>query len=194
VKFVAHPDLAPADSACRYAHPDEPMKPGGPSWRDHLTRYNTGAADNPDGLFPAHRLYSPPAYGQLVAKLGAKRVYILSAGWGLVRADFLTPQYDITLKAGVEPYKRRGPRDRYADYCHLSDAGTDPVVFFGGKGYLPLFCRLTARIRAERIVPFNSRTPPEAPGCRLVRYETDMRTNWHYGCVADFLAGRLTFA
>jgi len=67
-------------------------------------------------------------------------------------------------------------------------------VFFGGKDYLPLFRRLTRAVRAERVVCYNSGVRPQVPGCRLVRYETAMRTNWHYACAADFAAGRIAVA
>ena len=47
---------------------------------------------------------------------------------------------------------RRMRSDQYQDFCMLpSDAGED-VVFFGSKGYLPLFCSLTNDIKATRTV------------------------------------------
>ena len=33
----------------------------------------------------------------------------------------------------------------------------DPIVFVGGKDYLPLFCRVTAPQGAQKVVFFNSR-------------------------------------
>jgi hypothetical protein len=75
----------------------------------------------------------------------------------------------------------------------MDDDVKGPVLFFGGKDYVPLFCDLTARLRAERIVFFNSNEPPEAAGCSLVKYRTRTRTNWHYECVDAFLADRLPY-
>ena len=191
IKFVAHPQFAPSDGAYTLARPDDLVPPDGKIWRNLVAEYNESSAGNPLGLFPAYRLYLNRAYGALVDRFGEKSVYILSAGWGLIRANFLTPQYDITFRAGAEPFKRRRQPDLYADFCQLTDDGVEQVLFFGGKDYLPLFCRLTAAFRAERIVFFNSQTSPDAPGCRVVRYETTMRTNWHYACVNEFVAGNL---
>ena len=155
-----------------------------------------GAADLL-GLNRAHicvRNHKNRAYVDLVERLGTRSVYVLSAGWGLIRSDFLTPQYDITFRGSAQRYKRRRQRDVYLDFCQLQDVGDGPVLFFGGKDYLPLFAKLTADLRAERVVFFNSNTPPQVPGCALVRYETTAKTNWHYGCVCAFLDGRLSFS
>ncbi len=191
IKFVAHPLHAPYHESYVLARPDDLAEAESNTWRNLVANYNKSAAENPYGLFPAYRLYLNLAYGALVEKFGEKSVYILSAGWGLIRSDFLTPQYDITFSASAEPFKRRRQRDPYADFCHLTDDGEEKVLFFGGKDYLPLFCRLTAALSAERVVFFNSLMPPSAPGCRLVRYETTIRTNWHYACVNDLVAGNI---
>ena len=58
----------------------------------------------------------------------------------------------------------------------------EQVVFFGSKEYVPLFAALTGRVRNERVVFYNSVTPPLAPGCKLVTFETRTRTNWQYEC------------
>lgn len=192
IKFVAHPEHAPLGETYPLARPDDFAKTNGDTWRNLVADYNQSRTGNPFGLFPAYRLYSNPAYRAVVEKFGEKSVYILSAGWGLIRSDFLTPQYNITFSASAERFKRRLQRDPYADFCHLSDDGAGQILFFGGKDYLPLFCRLTAALDARRIVFFNSKTAPKTPGCLLVRYETTMRTNWHYACVNDFLRDKIT--
>ena len=71
-------------------------------------------------------------------------------------------------------------------------ADTDEqVVFLGGKDYLPLFTRLTAPVRSARTVFYNSATLPDAPDCRLVRFSTTTRTNWHYECADALVRGDL---
>jgi hypothetical protein len=79
----------------------------------HLVRFysildvlekNVGGARNPLGLYPAYRLYENRVYGRLVEAFGVENIYILSAGWGLIRADFLTPYYDITFSHSAEGY------------------------------------------------------------------------------------------
>ncbi len=191
VIFVADPKTAPADGNHIYARPDDPCD-AGTSWRDLLLKYNEQAAcDNPLGLYPAYRLYGNPVYERLVDRFGLQKAYILSAGWGLIRADFLTPYYDITFSASAERYKRRRKTHRYYDFRMLSDHADEEILFFGGKDYLPLFCSLTAAIKTGRTVFYNSVRAPQATGCVLKRFETSTRTNWHYECANAFLDGTI---
>lgn len=191
VKFVAHPELVVGDFAGLLDLPDNRPDGSAKSWRDLLKEYNKDRNGNPFGLFPAWRLYLNPAYNNVIARFGEPSVYILSAGWGLIRSDYLIPQYDITFSASADPINRRKSKDQYLDFCQLTANEGDHVVFFGGKSYLPLFCRLTEKSKAERIIYYNSQSVPHTPGCRLIRYETKMRTNWHYACANDFASGKL---
>ncbi len=193
VGFVAHPEVAVPDDRL-LARPDDPVPDVSGTWRGLVAAYDASPGGNPYGLHPAFRLYSNPCYAALVARFGTGKVLILSAGWGLIRSDFLTPQYDITFSNAAHPSRKRRAGDRYEDFCHLPADADGPVVFFGGKDYLPLFRRLTRAVRAERVVFYNSGVRPQVPCCRLVRYETAMRTNWHYACAADFAAGRIAVA
>jgi hypothetical protein len=118
-----------------------------------------------------------------------RKVYILSAGWGLIAADFLTPYYDITFSQSAEGYKRRRKPDRYDDFRMLPNDVAEEIVFFGGKDYLPLFCSLTSAIRSKKTVFYNSARRPEVTGCALKRFETTTQTNWHYECANAFLDG-----
>ncbi len=113
-----------------------------------LERCNAEPREIPLGLLPAWRLYRHPTYELLFRRIGPERLYVLSAGWGLVRADFLVPNYDITFsKAGNVPkFKRRGGQDVYNDF-ELPSGIADPLVFFGGRDYIPLFTKLTARAK-----------------------------------------------
>ena len=124
-------------------------------------------------------------------RFGVEQVYILHAGWGLIKADFLTPYYDITFSRGqnVDPYKRRAKTDLYRDFCMLPHGLDEEIVFFGGKDYLPLFCLLTANANGERKVFYNAGQAPQASGCVLERFETRTRTNWQYECANEFLQG-----
>jgi len=94
------------------------------------------------GLLPPYRLYAHDAYGALADKFDVKNVFILSAGWGLIPATFLTPYYDITFSASADSWKRRRREDPYDDFSLIPDDGED-IVFLGGKDYIPLFCRPT---------------------------------------------------
>jgi hypothetical protein len=194
VKFVAHPERVSATERAGYilARPDD-LASDGRSWRALVLDYNAGAAsrDNPAGLFEASRLYEPSAYSLLVERFSPENVFILSAGWGLIRSDLLTPNYDITFSSQADDGKRRRRRDVFQDLMQLDMASTEPIVFLGGKDYLALFSALTSSSRAERRVFYNSATIPSAPGCRLQKYETTLRTNWHYECAARLVAGSL---
>ncbi len=188
VLFVADPARAPARTDVEYARPDDRAEHG-QRWRDVLLLYNLQPGINPLGLLPAWRLYRHPAYGKLVERFGEANVFILSAGWGLIRSDFLTPAYDITFSAQAELFKRRRALDAYADFNMLEGRDAEPVAFFGGKDYLPLFYRLTENYAGPRIAAFNSALEPQAHGFRFVRYHTRTRTNWHYEAVNAFMDG-----
>jgi hypothetical protein len=200
VMFVADPAKAPADSECVFARPDD-VSDTGASWRQAVIQYNANPTNNPLGLLRAFELYQKAAYRRLVEYFGASNVFILSAGWGLIGASFLTPDYDITFSAQARqkaPWKFRGEGDRYEDLCHLPIDTADPVIFFGGRDYVPLFCKLTRGIRSRRTIFYRASTlpektskPPEASGCALQGFPTDTRTNWHYECVKAFLEDRI---
>ena len=194
VMFVARPELAPDSPDYVYARPDD-LAETGHSWRQELLRYNRERAeDNPLRLLPAWQLYNPrgcSAYELLYEKYGPDNLYILSAGWGLIRADFLTPYYDITFNGQAEKYKCRGKRDEYDDFRMLPSDIAKPVVFFGGKDYVSLFCAMTNQVKSPRHVIYNAIKPPNAPGCQLCKFETTTKTNWHYGAARMFAEGRM---
>ena len=93
-------------------------------------------------------LYKPKIYGDLVGAFGWANVFVLSAGWGLIRSDFLTPDYDITFSSQGKPWSKRSKRltRPLQDFNHLKDARLSPdesIHFFGGMDYLELYYELT---------------------------------------------------
>lgn len=189
VFFVADPTAAPERPTMVYARPDD-ADSDGISWRQKLVEYNEGPDDNPFGLLPAWKLYANSAYELLHDRFGAKKLFILSAGWGLISADFLTPVYDITFSASAEKYKRRRKKGRYDDLYMLPKNSTEQMVFLSGKDYVGLFSELTRDHKGERVVFYNSATPPQAEGCTLKRYQTTTRTNWHYEAARALVESR----
>jgi hypothetical protein len=190
VLFVAKPESAPTDGVHAYSRPDD-LSGNGKSWRDMLLDYNKSPGSNPLGLYPAYQLYENRVYGRLAEAVGLANLYILSAGWGLINAAFLTPDYDITFKPSAESYKRRRNEDRYRDYCLLPHQVDKEIVFLGGKDYVPLFCSLTSAIQSRKTVFYNSAFPPDARGCMLKKFLTSTRTNWHYECASALIDGRI---
>ena len=191
VMFVAKPDSAPPDESQVYKRPDDDFD-AGKSWRTVLREYNMAPGDNPLGLLPAWQLYKNKTYEMLADRWDTDRLYILSAGWGLIRADFLTPNYDITFSKAnnVEPFKRRGRKEAYEDF-ELPSGTAESIVFFGGRDYIPWFCSLTANAKGHRTV-FYAGSGIDAPGCTLRRFG-DPFTNWHYQCAKAFLEGKFAF-
>jgi hypothetical protein len=114
IVFVARPDLALRQAGTIHVRPDD-VAWDGQSWRKKLLAYNADRGPNPLGFLPAYRLYTHDIYGALAEKFGAKKIFILSAGWGLISATFLTPYYDITFSASADPWKRRHRDDAYED-------------------------------------------------------------------------------
>ena len=90
VCFVANPEAAPASSMI-YARPDDRYSAAG-TWREALLAYNH-RQDNPLGLLSAGELYQNPIYHRLSRHVGSENLYILSAGWGLIPASFLTRKF-----------------------------------------------------------------------------------------------------
>jgi hypothetical protein len=190
VFFVAKPELAPPDRTHIYARPDD-ISEVGRLWREALLEYNEQHINNPLGLFCAYQLYQNPAYVRLAEAFGQENLYILSAGWGLVRATLLIPYYDITFSRRADAYKRREKVDQYRDFCMLGRQTDEEVVFLGGKDYIPLFCAITSGIHSKKTIFFNSVVPPVAPGYTLRRFQSSTKTNWHYEC-ADVLSRERT--
>jgi hypothetical protein len=192
IKFVASPKLAPHSDQYTYARPDD-MADGSQTWRERILAYNRGDHANPLHLLPAYQLYAEKTYQNLVRKFGTKQVFILSAGWGLISADFLTPDYDITFTKKAAPHCRRKKSDNYADICLLPDDGDD-IIFVGGKDYLPLFCEMTAKLKGKKKVFFNTVSDLNlGPGFSTERFQTDRTTNWHYDCAQMLIDGHVGF-
>ncbi|MDN7925246.1 hypothetical protein [Burkholderia vietnamiensis] len=194
IKFVAHPELAPHSDSYVYVRPDD-LFDGVQTWRQHLLSYNSEYQKNPSHLLPAYRLYSNPIYRKLVERFGAEKIFILSAGWGLIRSHFLTPEYDITLSGAknVAPYARRRKSDLFSDLCLLPDDG-DKIAFLGGKDYLPLFTKLTTDLSGPKVVFHNTKSDLELGTSFMTKkFETNRTMNWQYECAQMLVNGEINF-
>ncbi len=202
VHFVAQPSLRVATADTIYARPDDPSDVPGLSWRERLAKYvGESERQNPFYLREAYRLYRHPAYSSLVRRFGIDRVFILSAGWGLLRANFPTPAYDITFNRTAKtknPAAFCSSTENYRFFQQISHNSCGPIVFLGGRDYLPLFARLTAPLQRERIVFARADKDGLLPK-RPEQEEFEMRpfrvaacTNWHYQCAQALVSGTIS--
>ncbi len=191
ISFVAHPDSAAAIGSHNRARPDDPVDPSGTTWRQRLVNYNAAfreSGKNPLALLPAGALYKPQAYTELRRCVDPTDAFILSAGWGLVRADFLLPDYDITFskQSIVAKESRRSIDDEgWRDFNQLSDANLygENLHFFGGSEYLKLFYRLIDSLdipQTGEIVIHYKVVPVRRTGYRYEKFIGNASTNWHY--------------
>ena len=197
VVFVARPDLCEraGASSIRYCQPGDRVGGGLKTWREFLVDYNR-TGENSYNLRRAADLYRPRIYRKLVDAFGWDNVFILSAGWGLIRSAFLTPDYNITFSSQGPPCTRRTKRLTLPleDLNHLAAAVTspnEPVHFFGGRDYVPLFHALTQNLAAKVIVHHKG----NAPSCKCFTYEVfscERNQNWHYDAAEAFIRSQQT--
>jgi hypothetical protein len=203
VLFVADPSrCALVPPGWRYARPDDPNGTNRAPWRDVLNRYNE-QPDNPHGLLRAADLYAPRErefrnlYRELADAFGWDNVFILSAGWGLIRASFWTPDYNITFSTQAKkakPWVWRNTKDTkgvWLDFNHLQDAqiSQDELIhFFGGKDYRPLFYDLVTSLPGKKIVHYKGDAEKLPPGFEPLEYKgPEKNRTWHYRAAKEFL-------
>lgn len=163
------------------------------TWRDYVTnnQYHNVIP------FMVYQLYSHTVYRNLFNSFG-ERLFILSAGWGLVKAKFRLPYYNITFSAKAQPENRRrfnNPNPAYDDFKALSNhlnKGED-IVFIGGKDYIKQFIALTIELEGNKIIYYKGCEPairlPDAT-YKFRRYGLiKQNTNWHYDLAQKFAYG-----
>ncbi|MBM4146406.1 MAG: hypothetical protein FJ240_09075 [Nitrospira sp.] len=190
VYFVARPDRCPVKKGVAYFRPDDVNPDTGYTWREYLKNYNRQHS-NPDKLLKASNLYKPKIY-QLLAENSRWETYILSAGWGLIKADYLLPSYDITFSSNIkDKWKIRDRKDKYYDFNHLRTKENDTIYFFGGMDYVEPFYEFTRSLRTNVVIYFRNKNIKRQDSYRYVPYRKRIRTNWHYKCAKDFINGRI---
>lgn len=189
VLFAAHPERYTGRWKCQ--RPDDLRTQTGQTWREYLLDYNQDGK-NPDRLYKAGALYQPPIYKRLTDQYGDENVFILSAGWGLVRADFRLPYYDITFSAQADPYCQRKAGDAFKDFNQLAEVElpvNESIYFFGGQSYLQTYLRLTKDIQARKVIYHSHGEGYKIQGYECIPYRGF--TNWHYVCAQEFIEGRI---
>ena len=200
IKFIAHPELEPTQSSKLYCKPDDKIIDdialySGETWRDRIKAINQKRIDT-DEFLKAADLYKPRIYKKLVDEYGWENVFILSAGWGIIRSNYRIPSYDITFSSSAKECKRRKKEDNYDDSNHLKDYfdkngdGREKIYFFGPHGYLPLYYKLTKNISAKKII-YKKGGIKQYNDYKYIEYVSTQRTNWHYACAEKFIAGTI---
>jgi hypothetical protein len=207
IKFFASPDMAPKDFRFTYHGLDDKIRNENRTWRELTVN---GQNDPSLNLIKAYHLYKPKAFSSIYENLYKKfnhSFYILSAGWGIIRADFRIPAYNITFSTApsVPKYAQRSVDDVWPDINHLKEdvdnekyAPDSKIILFAGKDYLPYFRRMTKSIPKKKlIVLYYEKNPAEKEGffynCkydgfRYLYYKTtENPRNWHYKAAHNFL-------
>jgi hypothetical protein len=204
VLFVANPEAEFCYSAPKgilYANPDNQIGEETTTWRDFLIRYNE-QSENPNRLLRAADLYTPKehvfrhVYQELADTFGWENVFILSAGWGIIRSTFLIPDYNITFTSQVKETKpwawrnNKNHKHPWLDFNQLKDvqiSSDEPIHFFGGKDYLTLFYHLVENLPGTKIVHYKSSTAHKN-GFTYEKYLGDEKSRtWHYRAAKDFI-------
>lgn len=208
VCFVANPKIA-SELAPRpgyiYATPDDPCADApGYTWRQRLEEYVLNEPKNPLGLLDAYELYNPsfnPLIYSNLAERFREKTFILSAGWGLVQANYPIPTYNITFSSQAKknkPWAYCASPSSYRYFQQIPAQNNDPVVFVGGRDYLPVFRSLVERLHRRTIV-FAKAGDSAGKVRRMLPLEWEVRPfqsehsrTWHYECAAALSSGALT--
>jgi hypothetical protein len=207
IKFVASPQMAPKDEFTYYK-PDDPIPGENRTWRDLVLN---GQNDPGIDLVPAyklyvHKLHDRDIYEDFYEEFGSL-FYILSAGWGIIRADFKIPAYDITYSDAtkVPPFAKRKKADVWPDINHLTEDKEDSakfdsdseIILFAGSTYRPHFQKMTQSPSVPYTKKILVRTNKESENGKTrahqdfidENYYTTARTNWYYEAAGKFLGG-----
>jgi hypothetical protein len=115
----------------------------------------------------------------------------------LIRANFRTPDYNITFSTQAKkkkPWVWRNRKDRkrvWLDFNHLQDVQTrndELIHFFGGEDYRPLFYALVTRLPGKKIVHYKG-TVERRDGFEYQEYKgPEKNRTWHYRAAKEFIA------
>jgi hypothetical protein len=189
IKFVASLSKAPRDVA-KYCRPDDKIIPGETrTWRDLVLEQK-----HPD-LVQAYCLYKHKVYRDLYREFG-NRFYILSGGWGIIRANFKLPDYNITYSTApnMPEYARRRDNIGWNDINHLKEDAENKtfdsdsiIVLFAGADYAPPFCDMTQSIPNRKKILYKSQNIMRRQGFEYIYYDTNRITTWFYEAAGEFI-------
>jgi hypothetical protein len=182
INFVSHVDqVVPNDEM--YFHPDDLVPNEDITWRELVRQQGLN-----NNLQLAHELYRPSIYNSLFQNYG-NDLFIISAGWGIIRADYRLPKYNVTFSnTNIIPnYARRNHGDIFHDCNHLEGIeANERIIVIAGSDYVLPFCQLTEDLPNEKIIIYknqnllNNNPYLDNNNFQFQNYQTNRRTNWHY--------------
>jgi len=175
--------------------PDDAIDEQGRTWRDEVILLNRSGRCVVDmRLRKAEELYERPIYRRLVAEFDVENVYVLSAGWGLIRSDYYLPKYDITfspVKRGYR-YKRRSVKERiWQDFNQLCPSN-EPLICFVSNSYVPKLIEFTKGYVGPKLAFYTSESAKVALGKAGIIRKADIRKetrdyrNWQYKAAMEW--------
>jgi hypothetical protein len=165
--------------------PDSKIPEEQRTWREYVENQEN------DNLLQSYKLYKPQIYKSLYKKFKSD-LFILSAGWGIINSEFKIPKYDITFSKKADKDSQRKESDFYNDFNQLQKVDrSEKIIFLGGADYLELFYNLTKDLPNEKIIFYKNVNKSsflnDKNSFKLIKYETDIRTNWHYDCAKKLI-------
>ncbi len=191
VHFVAQPQNEHMDK-----RPWDQIPGSDKTWIDCVMAYNEAGSTMPDEyiklnigtedgrqLMPCGNLYEHPVYRELTTTRGLKNVYILSAGWGLVRADKFLPNYNVTFSQLGDIRVRISVAERL-QYASISDEipDNDQINLFISRAYAPYWSYLYQGAPQRTILHWRlGQELPKGKYGTVIKHDCgDQVTNWQY--------------
>jgi hypothetical protein len=173
-------------------HPDGLIPNSQKSWREYLIEHQ-----NDKNLKKAYKLYSRKEYISLYDKF-KDSLYILSAGWGLVSAEFKLPIYDVTFSSKSGSTNKRDKGIKFNDFNQLEISDNEDIVFIGSGNYLPLFYSLTFNLPNRKLIFFfgkgNNLPQPmvNQNTFKFINFQSLNNRSWYYE-LANLLCEDINF-
>lgn len=200
IKFVSAPNYCNNTESAKdtlFFHPDDLIEDN-KSGRDIVLEMQNESSY----LTKAYELYkerldlNDEIYVNLYNKFKSN-LYIISAGWGLIRADFKLPNYDITFKTGVSACNFRSFQALFNDFNHLKNIPIDEIiVFIGSPDYINLFYSMTKEIPNKKVIfwklagtPSNFKKILNDKNYCFKYYKTSKRQGWYYELARKLING-----
>lgn len=177
-----------------FATPDEVIRNENITWRDLISKQ-----ENRNDLTKAYKLYKHEIYKKLYERF-KNDLYIFSAGWGIVSAEFMLPNYDITFSDGknIPDYAKRNKEFQFNDFNHLSGIDKNEIIIFIGLGkYLNSFLRLVGDLPNKKVVFYKDKMfnacaeKGTTKSIQFKRFEGGSNRKWHYLCAEDLINNNL---